>query len=78
MQNTHRIDLTVSREMPFCRGARELLAAGADPTDRLEGWRGDMLCLVSTVGDAAALTVAETSSGPKFRVYRPFEGTGGE
>ncbi len=75
MQKTHKIDLTAPREMPFCRGARQLLAVGVSPEDRLEGWRGNQLCLVSTVGAAAALTVAETDSGPKFKPYRAFPTT---
>jgi hypothetical protein len=29
--------------------ARHLIAEGAHPKDRLEAWRGDMLCLSSTV-----------------------------
>lgn len=66
---THKIDLAAEG---FCAGARRVKAAGADDGDRIEGWRGDMMCLSSTVGVAAALTVRDDNSGIRFIKWRPF------
>lgn len=51
---------------------RILLAQGFDPTCALEAWRGDVLCLrVSSIGEAANLTVEETRHGnPRLRRWR--------
>jgi hypothetical protein len=60
---------------PFCDGARALLAQGlADPGDRLvmrhAGSETD--AMVSTVGTAAKLTVAEGKDGkPRVIAWRP-------
>jgi hypothetical protein len=60
---------------PFCDGARALLAAGlANPGDRLimRHAGSDTDAMVSTVGAAARLTVAEGKDGkPRVIPWRP-------
>lgn len=59
---------------PFFAAARVLQAEGVLPQQSLtmthEG--SDVVCLTSTVGEAASLTVDEgRNSGPTLRAYRP-------
>jgi len=57
----------------ICQAARRLIKRGHDPTERLEAFRGSTLCLASTIGAFAALTVEETTTrGPVFTPFRPF------
>lgn len=64
MVKTHTIEV----EQGVCDSARELLATGkAQPEDRIEAYRGDQLCLFSTVGVAAGAQVF----GNKFVKYNP-------
>jgi hypothetical protein len=64
MVKTHRIDV----EKGMCATARKLLkAAEAIPEDRLEGYRGDMLCLSGVVGELADMEVL----GHKFVKHNP-------
>mgnify|MGYP001270378045 CR=1 FL=1 len=72
---THKIDLAAEG---FCAGARRVRANGADDGDRIEGWRGDMMCLSSTVAVAAALVVRDDNAGTRFLKWRPFPGIGKE
>ena len=58
----------------FLAYARRLLEIGADPKDRIEFWRGDVLCLSGPIWAAAKLTVHEEggSGAPKFARWKPF------
>jgi hypothetical protein len=53
---------------------RALLAAGADPEARLEGYRGTTLALVvKSIGRGAELTVRETATdGPRLVRWKAF------
>jgi hypothetical protein len=56
----------------LCTIARRLLAEGADPRSRLEGWRGGTLAISGPLGLFARLTVEDGSNGsPRYRVHRP-------
>jgi hypothetical protein len=71
---THRIELSHGNQTIF-KEARRLLAEGiAEPEDRIETWRGDVMSMAGPVWAAAKLTVKEeTSSGtPRFAIWRPF------
>jgi hypothetical protein len=61
--------------MPLLDGARRLLNAGVDPETPVDlVWaNSDDVSMTTTVGAAAGLTVAETSTGPRFRSYTPFD-----
>lgn len=54
---------------------RKLVAAGHDPAEPLEAYRGDVMCLrVRSIGEGAALSVTETADrGPYFSTFRPFQ-----
>jgi hypothetical protein len=70
---THRIELTHGNQTLF-REARKLLAEGiAEPEDRIETWRGDVMSMAGPVWAAAKLSVNEgTPDGrPRFVLYRP-------
>lgn len=71
---THKVDLTSEKNVKLTAHARRLMEGGADPGDRLEGWRGDVLCLIGVVGELADSALAERDAGnPTFRwsKYRP-------
>jgi hypothetical protein len=71
---THRIELTHSNQTLF-KEARRLLAEGiADPEDRIETWRGDVMSMAGPVWAAAKLTVHEetTDGKPRFALWKPF------
>jgi hypothetical protein len=57
-------------------GARALVAEGVDPGQRLvmrhQGSVIDAL-LAKSVAAAAKLTVEETGTGPRFRLWKPFQ-----
>jgi hypothetical protein len=62
------------RRAPVLSLCRALIAAGHDPSTPLEAYRGDVLCLrVRSIGEAAALSVDETTNDgkPRFVAYRP-------
>ena len=63
-------------DQPEYAAARWLLANNAAlPEDRLETYRGGMLCMSGIVGKLAEWTVEETKHGNptfKLRPYRPF------
>ena len=71
---THSIQIGCSRGDGITKEARKLLAEGCNPFDRLEAYRGGMLCLYGVLWRLAGVIVSEnTKSGPKFVRYRPFE-----
>ena len=45
---------------PIYDAARWLLDHGADPSDTVETWRGDMRCMAGIVGRVAEWTITET------------------
>jgi hypothetical protein len=50
-----------------CALCRKLIAAGHNPNEPMEIYRGSTLSLhVRSIGEAAKLTVLETGHGPKF------------
>ena len=55
-----------------CAKARELIAGGLAPTERLEFYRGDKLCLHGTAQAFASRMVAETPNGPRHVRYQAF------
>jgi len=61
-------------KQPLYDAARYLLAHGlALPSDLIGTYREGALCLRSTVGRAAKLTIVEDSrTGPRIVAYRPF------
>jgi hypothetical protein len=51
--------LTVRNSSPVLALCRKLIEAGHDPAERLEAYRGDVLCLtVRSIGEAAGLEVS--------------------
>ena len=49
---------------PVLALCRKLIAAGSDPTTRLECYRGDTLCLVvRSIGEAATIEVSGSGTG---------------
>jgi hypothetical protein len=58
---------------PVLAMCRQLIEAGHDPELSLRAYRGDVLCItVRTIGEGAALTVAEGSRDmPRFRRWKP-------
>jgi hypothetical protein len=71
--------ITANGTAPVLTLCRRLLAAGLDPDQALEVYRGAVLALrVRSIGEAAKLTVEECSDGrPRFRPYRPRPSEGG-
>jgi hypothetical protein len=65
--------------MPFCDGARVLLAEGVDPATKLVMRHAGSVAdaLRSTIGAAAGLTVADDTGGkPVFRKWSPYDREG--
>jgi hypothetical protein len=56
-------ELAVGRGAVVCDAARVLVERGRDPGERLEAWRGDVLCLSGPLGEFAKLTVEDGSNG---------------
>jgi hypothetical protein len=58
---------------PVLALCRQLIAAGLDPDQALEVYRGAVLALrVRSIGEGAQLTVKDDSRGtPRFVAYRP-------
>jgi hypothetical protein len=58
---------------PVLAMCRQLIEDGHDPELSLRAYRGDVLCItVRTIGEGAALTVAEGSRDmPRFRRWKP-------
>ena len=74
MSTVHRLDVT-GEDTNIYRLARELLASGADPGDRIETYRGATPCLSGVVGRLAKWTLMENKRGnPTFAFvrYQPF------
>lgn len=68
-------ELIGASEQPEFAAARWLLDnCIAIPTDRLETYRGDTLCMYGIVGEMAKWTVVEDDKGKNFRLrrYKPF------
>jgi hypothetical protein len=53
---------------------RQLVAAGHDPAEQAEAYRGATLALrIRSLGEAAGLTVVENQTlAPRFAGFRPF------
>ena len=63
--------ITATGHAPVLRLCRALVAAGHDPRRRLEAYRGNVLCLrVRSIGEAAGLTVRESTSDGRPRLVR--------
>ena len=65
----------LASDQPEHSASRWLLDNGmALPTDRIELYRGDMLCMHGIVGELAKLMVEENDKGTRFRLrrYKPF------
>jgi hypothetical protein len=66
-------DLTAHGHAPVLVLCRQLIAAGIEPDQALEVWRGATLALrVRSIGAAARLTVKERPFGPVFERWVPF------
>lgn len=58
-----------------CKWARDWVAGGGDPNERLEFYRGEVLALAGPAWAFAKLTIRENEErGPEFVRYRPFPG----
>lgn len=57
-----------------CRAARVLIEQGADRHDRIEAFRGDVLCLSGPLRVFASLTVSEDAKGMRFTKWRAYDG----
>ena len=72
------LGMTAKGRAPVLKLCRMLIAAGHDPTTRMQVWRGGAIALsVRSIGEAAGLTVSEaTSDGiPRFvRLRLGFDG----
>jgi hypothetical protein len=66
--------LTVrSLRSPVIRLCRKLVAAGHDPAEPAEAYRGSTLCLhIRSIGEAAELMIKEGDQTPRFYKFRPF------
>ena len=72
--NVHRFDIGEPRAPGMCEKARNLISEGASPFDRLEGYRGAMLCLSGVLWRLAGLTVRENDrQSPTFVKWRPYD-----
>ena len=70
----HRFEIGAPGADAMGERARKLIAAGASPFDRLEGYRGEMLCLFGTVWRLARMTVRENAKvGPVLVKWKPYE-----
>jgi hypothetical protein len=60
---------------PLLDGCRRLLDTGVDPETPVSLVWGDsdIVSMTTTVGQGAGLTVAETSTGPRFHKYVEFD-----
>jgi hypothetical protein len=67
------VGLTVRSHAPVLAMCRQLLAAGLNPDQALEVYRGATLALrIRSIGEAAQLTVKDDSRGtPRFVAFRP-------
>ncbi len=65
--------VTARSHAPALALCRQLLAAGLDPDQALEVYRGATLALlIRSIGEGAQLTVKEDNRGtPRFIAYRP-------
>lgn len=64
--------LSVDAYAPVCALARQMIRNGFGPERGLEVHRGSVLCFVTTLATAAALTVEDGPDGvARFRPYRP-------
>ena len=62
--------ISVIAAAPVLALCRKLIAAGVDPAEPLEAYRGDVLCLrIRSIGEGASLGVQEE---PKLR-FRPYQ-----
>ena len=68
-------DISRRGKWPVFALCRALLAAGADPSSKLECYRGDVLALtVKSVGIGAKLTIRETvTDGPRVVRWKPLQ-----
>ena len=68
-------DISCRGKSPVFALCRALLAAGADPSSKLECYRGDVLALtVKSVGIGAKLTIRETvTDGPRVVRWKPLQ-----
>jgi len=67
-----RIQIGDCRDAGLCGEARKLIAAGADPTDKLTGLRGDTPSLSGSLWWFAGKYVSETATaGPRFAKWKP-------
>ena len=67
-------DISCRGKSPVFALCRALLAAGADPSSKLECYRGDVLALtVKTIGIGAKFTIKENERvGPRVVPYEAF------
>jgi hypothetical protein len=65
---------SINARTPFLSMARKLLEEGVPP-ETAYGMRheSEPISLTTTVGAAAQLSVEETTTGPRFRPYKPFD-----
>ena len=63
-------DLACGRGAVVCAAARRLVGLSYNLRDRLEAWRGDVLCLSGLLGTFAKLTIRE-EGGPYFVRWAP-------
>lgn len=69
---THRYQISDSPPGGINTKARQLVAGGASPFDRLEAYRGDMLCLSGVLWRLAGRSVFENAKGgPVFKRREP-------
>ena len=62
------VEILRTRHGAIYDGARHLLEHGlAAPEDRIEIWRGSMMCMSGQVGRCAEWTVSDTERGLKLR-----------
>jgi hypothetical protein len=68
------LGLTVQGRIPVLSLCRQLVAAGRDPAEPAEAYRGTTLALrIRSLGEAAGLTVVENQTlAPRFAKFRPF------
>jgi hypothetical protein len=68
------LGLTVQGRTPVLSLCRQLVAAGHDPAEPAEAYRGETLAMrIGSIGEAAWLTVIENETvGPRFARWKPF------
>lgn len=73
--NTIKIQIEEMKGLTCSKYSRKLISQGVDPKEKIEIYRGEMLCLtIKEIGLAAKLDIRENSkSSPFYGNHKPLE-----